>query len=199
MTPQQPIETLVTTILRDLVTEFCFHPEALEIRATSLRRIVNIEWRAHRADTSRIIGEKGANFRPLVDLVHHIGLLRDCEVRLKRLGEPVVGSIERYQGFKANPKWPHKRIVELMQRTAEAATASGMAEIETVDIGGDDTACNISIARSESAHTAAVLGETMKHIFGIIGNRHGRVLLIQVTPELDAETQPETAAGRFAK
>jgi predicted RNA-binding protein YlqC (UPF0109 family) len=199
MTPAPQFEKLLTTLLRDLVTEIVAHPADLEIRARSFHTITDVTWRGHRADTPGMIGEGAQTYHWLKMLVRQIGERHGYEADLARVGEPVTGTAERYPEFASKPKWPQARLLALLQRTVEAATREHRCELETDD-SGDQTAIVVNIATSETLKTETVLREILKHIFKAIFNANGRLMKLTVIRTLEPEqAQPATAAGRFAK
>ena len=199
MTPA-PIQTQIESLLRALVNEFIFYPADLEISVNRFTTILNVSWRGNRADTSRMIGERGATWAALHNLLELIGEQHGLTVDLERVGDPKVGKVERYEGFKANADWPRARIIGLIKRAAESAVRAGNpVEVSSGNLGATKTGIEIAIAANENMRTESVLRASLSHIFKVIGNRHGRELIVTVRRSLESERQPETASGRFVK
>ena len=193
-------ETTLKKLLRQLCAEFIFHPDDLEISTKRFKTIIGIQWRGHRADTSRMIGERGETFRALAEYLKLVGQQHGYDVELERIQEATKGEPERYPPFKANPDWPRERIMALLEAAVTAASRNGQVEVTSGDVGSDRTGIEVAISTKETAHTEGKIRETLRHLFKVIGNANGRVLLVDVTRTLDPDPeQPQSAAGRFAK
>lgn len=199
MIPGPQFEKLLTDLLRDIVTEFIFHPADLEISCRSFKQIVSLQWRGNRADTSRMIGEGGATYHQLKSLLRLVGEHHGYDVELARVGEPAKGLPERYPGFAARADWPRTRLLAILERMAKAGTRDGNCVVEDAPIGDDMTAVVIKIDCDETLHTETTLRDSLKHLAKAMFSANGRLVKLQVERTLESEVQPETAAGRFAK
>ena len=194
--PSQQIEKLLTTILREIVTEFIAHPEHLEINSRCVSRIISINWRGHRADTGRMIGEGGQTYHFLRQLLILIGEVNGYYVDLARAGDPVVGEPERYDGFTDNPDWPRRRLLAVLKRTVQTATHYPV-EVEESEMVKATSAVTVKIDRRESLNTETVLSASLKHLAKAMFNANGRLIRLRVERSLESDEQPETSAGRF--
>jgi predicted RNA-binding protein YlqC (UPF0109 family) len=192
------IEQFLKTLLAEVVKPFTFYPQDLKISTARFKKIISIQWQANKADTSRLIGSGGETYRALAAYFKLVGEQHGYVVELERLLDPVVGKVERYEPFKANPNWPKAEIVALLTNAALSGSRHGVAEVAAQDIG-QKTALVVNVVKNESAETEAALQATLGHIFKVIGNATGRVLVIDVNRTLEPEAaQPATAAGRYA-
>ena len=88
----------------------------------------------------------------------------------------------------------------LLEAAVTAASRNGQVEVTSGDVGSDRTGIEVAISTKETAHTEGKIRETLRHLFKVIGNANGRVLLVDVTRTLEPDPeQPQSAAGRFAK
>lgn len=198
MTPGPQFEKQLTDLLRQIVTEFIFHPDDLKINARRFQQIISINWQGHRADTARMIGEAGQTHHHLKQLIRLIGEQHGYDVELLRVGEPTTGQPERYPEFLAKSDWPRRRLLSVLERAA-ALACHNPVEIEAGALDDDKEAVIIKIARLETVKTETVLRDSLKHLAKAMFSANGRLVTLQVERTLEAERQPETAAGRFAK
>jgi len=191
---------MLTGLLRRLITEFIAHPEDLEINLKRFQNIVSISWRGHRTDTSRMIGTAGATYQSLRAYVKLVGEQHGYYVDLERVQDPIVGNMERYEPFKANPNWRKAEIMELFREAVRAGCRHDVVQVESGDVGENRTGLCAYICKLETLSTETILRTQLKHIFGVIGNPNGRVLLVEISRTLEPEApQPKAADGRYAR
>jgi predicted RNA-binding protein YlqC (UPF0109 family) len=187
MTPGPQFEKLLTDLLRDIVTEFIFHPDDLQITCRRFHQIVSIQWRGHRADTSRMIGEGAQTYHQLKQLLRLIGEQHGYDADLARVGEPTTGQPERYPGFAARADWPRSRLLYILKRATLAATYHQKYFIQDAPIADDTTAIVIKIDRRETLRTETVLCDSLKHLAKAMFSANGRLVKLQVERSLEAE------------
>jgi len=193
-------EKLLTKLLRDIVVEFIAHPDDLEITAKRFHQIISIQWRGHKADTARMIGEGGQNYHHLRQIMMLAGQAHGYDADLARVGDPVRGSSERYNGFIARADWPRRRLLNVLEATTRACCRHDQVEIDECEIRPDTSAVVVKLDERESLNTETVLKVSLKHIAGTIFPANGRLVKLQVERSLPAgDQQPESYAGRFTR
>ena len=149
-----------------------------------------------------IAGDQGEDdvYNALRALLKLVGEQHGCELELARVGTPTVGQVERYAPFKKNPSWPRKQVEQLIERAAQMATRHGRVEVQMADIDDDRTGIKVRIAKNETQNTESTLTASLKHVFKVIGNSKGRILLVEVARELEPEEdcQPALNRGRYS-
>ena len=200
MKPEIKFEQTAANLLRDMVSMFITYPDDFKVTAGRYSNIIRLGWVGNRADVSRMIGTGGKTYNALRDLMKLIGEQHGCEIELTRVCDPIKGKPERYHPFKDNTNWPRERILQLLERAAVLGSRTGRSETGSGDLDKDSTGLHVALCRTETLNTEAVLSRTLKHIFNVIGNANGRILIVSVTRELEPEImQPATADGRFTK
>lgn len=183
----------IESVLRKLISGFCFHPEHLTITVTIYPpNIVNVRIQGHATDTPRIIGEDGEMFRSLAKIAQAIGRRHDVGVIFSDVQQPVIGEEKPYPRFEAKADWPRETL--LMHIKQASAAVFFYPKITHEDINEKETVVQIQV--QEEIGTVKKLREALPVVFNAIGRMNGRILTVIVS---QAEAQPGRADGRHAK
>lgn len=166
-------------LLRRLISEFTYHPEALRIVSEPIGRMGKITLQAHKADTSRIVGERGSHIKALTAIVEAIGD-KEGQPLIVELIEPVFGEPERFAKYKGAENWNGEKIRQLLQDVA-AAIFRPEPKIETHS-AGETTAMEILVQQRSQSHRVDDLEIALRALFNAIGKANGRKLHVSILP-----------------
>src|SRR5437660_8243607 len=105
---------------RELIEGFCLHPENLKLIVSAHPGVVVVRIRAHAADTRRVIGDGGKQFRALYMIAQEFGKRHKVRVVFSNVERPLVGveDDESYPRFEADPDWPREELLRSIDRVA---------------------------------------------------------------------------------
>lgn len=166
------------TTLRRIIERFTIHHNLLAIETVSVGGVVNVFIQAHRADTSRLIGERGASFRALSTLVAALAGADGYRAVLQPIAEPTAGEPEKFTRFVHNPGWDRECITRLLELLCNRIF-EGRAAIEARD------ACNqtiyvVRVPVDEMPECVRAIGSALHVIFNAIGKSNGRLIMVGV-------------------
>ena len=199
MNKTQTAKTLVESVVRRMIGLMILHPGNLELNVVPGEMIVSVKIRAHLADTGRIVGQGGANFKPMSTLLGMIGEKLGVKVNLKRIADPVVGQKE-FHKFTPRADWKREEISALIF-TLCVAVFEEPIEVTAIDQSdGVTTLFMIKLSGHEKTAKVASFFECLDPLLNSIGMANGRILELDIRhdPTGAEPVQPEAADGRYA-
>lgn len=175
------------------------YPDALVLEVQERPTSYTITIQAHAADTPRLIGEAGRNYRAIASMMSLIGGRARHRIHIPPIKEPVVGVHERYQ-FCPDLHWPKEDLRSLLCRVARAMFEHPEAvRVEMEDIEATlSTNVQILVAKTEATAMVKAAQDCLTVLWDAIGKANGRLLYLDVVPGVELELQPPKSDGRFA-
>jgi len=176
MTTRTSPQDACVQILTRILDQITYHAEDRKVWAVAIGRSWMIKMQLHRADTPRVVGERGSHIKAIDALTTVIGAKSGVTIRSQLL-EPEVGSTERYHKFKPAAAWNSAEVKKIAEAICEA-TFSAPAKIEIHD--GDDftSTLEVIVDRSENHMLVDTVCDAMKVLFNAIGKANGRILFV---------------------
>lgn len=175
-------------LLRRIAAEIILHPDLLRVQALDQGEEIEVNAKAHRGDTGRLIGPKGAIWRALQFLFATIGRQHRKKIVLNPLLEPTDGRPDQYPRYAPRENWDRERICETLTAIIEAIWEGAYVWSE------DDMAeTTLQLCCVPSSELTDEVIRALTPIVNQIGKRQGRTFKIELV-----EAQPATAAGRNA-
>ncbi len=177
METNNPQETCVNILTR-ILDQFTYHPETRKVWAVAVGRSWMVKLQLHRADTPRVVGERGSHIRALDTISAAIGAKNGVNIRTQLL-EPEVGLPERYHKFKPAENWNTEAVTKLADDICASVFVSPYAV--KVNDGADFTSTiEIQIDRSENKTLVDTIQKAMQVVFNAVGKANGRILFVDV-------------------
>jgi predicted RNA-binding protein YlqC (UPF0109 family) len=174
-----PIET-VTALMRDLVSAYTRHHEALRITAERMGPSIGITLQAHKDDHPRLVGARGAHIWALQCIFAFIGARLGRPVKVT-LMEPWTGEKMPLRGYEEKPDWDEKPMLALLGRIVGAIVGNNV-RTEAVSNGG---MTNILVQTPDWSElmTKHQLGLALHQLFHAIGKLEGRIVHVEIVDE----------------
>ena len=191
--PKEIAETAMS-LLREVATLICAHPQMLEMRLVDLESYV-IETTAHPSDSRRLVGKDGVHFRALTSLArllfHGSGRL----VTFMPVTSPDVAETP-WAKMKPDPNWPKDRVVALVKGLASAVFTEAHIEVELVPHNDWSSKIIVRILEDRQDNVERRFSAALHTLFTPIGSNIGHMLYVAVDSgrnHVDAGT--DSAAG----
>lgn len=168
-------------LIQRIVKEFTFHHDTLAVSTEDVAGKCVVVIQAHAADTPRLIGGGGLNFKGLSVLVAAIGN-RFKEKLLLKVADPVVGSKERYEKFHAVENWNREKIIGLLKDTC-AVVFQHPVMINVGDLNRETSLITIQLSRLEDQRFVEPIGKALGIVWNAVGKANGRDLKLDVEVE----------------
>jgi predicted RNA-binding protein YlqC (UPF0109 family) len=188
--PAEILAKLLHRIIKQLTAEH----QHIKLIGTPLGRSYIFQVRVSRADTPKLVGERGRTVRALTALVALFGRKHNVEMQFQLL-EPEVGQPAPLQPFRRRDTWDHKPVEELARDVASAILLNPIVKICIVDQPNYITLLSVVTSNDEPAALVQALREPFAVIFNAIGKSEGRVLQPDVLPERDYSAKQCCSGG----
>jgi predicted RNA-binding protein YlqC (UPF0109 family) len=203
-TQQGDMEGIVN-LFRSMASELVSDEARLEVRATQMGDcVVNLIVRASSADTSRLIGRRGATCGALRTLIQAAGASLGVMVNLTGIQEPSDdGKTCRHARFVAASDWPKERFAALMLSLSRYCfpRSKELLVEEQNDETYSATHYAVSVDKVEPNASVIRIEEALNVYFASAGKANGRQQIsVSVRAVQHTEpAQPKSAAGRHAR
>lgn len=165
----------------EVIRSMTKHPDRVKVNvAESGAGVVTIQITAHPSDTRRIVGVQGSNLGALSNLTRLLFRGSGKMVQYSRVEFYEVPEDIR-EGFTPDSEWPKDRIVNLVDRLSRAVFDCKEVTVEAIDVPDSVTVINVKVGVVSDA--VRRFGSAMSKVFNVIGNVHGRILMVRVNEE----------------
>ena len=199
----------VTSLIESLVKEITTNKDQVSVESLALSTKTPIRIDVHPSEVGRVIGEHGAHFKALENILLAISYKAKQVFELLPMQEPDASVVPiRYGRFHGQDDWPAHKVKKLIEDTAMAVFRNESAVVvEVREMKNFVSAFTINVDRREEADVIKIVQPAFTTLFNAIGRVNGRVLIVEIVPDKSVakgkpgreERQPLTSDGRFCR
>lgn len=167
-------------MLKELIASLCHQPEKLTVEFMEQESTLLIRVCAHPTDARIIVGTGASHLKAIVSLARLLFWGSHKLVQIMPI-ESLDGEAEKpYQRFKARKDWQEKKLVDLMQRLAEAVFRDAAVTVNSVEENNWSSRLDVLLTPQQNESAVKRFSSAVAILFVPIGCANGRMLYANV-------------------
>jgi hypothetical protein len=163
-------------MLKELIAALCHKPELLTVEFMEQESTLLIRVCAHPTDARIIVGTGASHLKAVVSLARLLFWGSHKLVQIMPI-ESVDGEAEKpYQRFEAREDWQEKKLVDLMQRLAEAVFRDAKVSVNSIEENSWSSRFDVILEPPQNESAVKRFSSAIAILFVPIGCSHGRMI-----------------------